>query len=64
MPPTTGTVRLHRVLRAPPERVYKAFLDPDAACDPEWPYNLALSLEDENVVATGGPNLPFPENFR
>jgi uncharacterized protein YndB with AHSA1/START domain len=26
----TGTVRLHRVLRAPPARVYKAFLDPDA----------------------------------
>jgi uncharacterized protein YndB with AHSA1/START domain len=23
----TGTVKLHRVLRAPPERVYKAFLD-------------------------------------
>lgn len=26
----TGTVRLHRIIRAPPERVYKAFLDPDA----------------------------------
>ena len=26
----THTVRLHRVLRAPPERVYRAFLDPDA----------------------------------
>lgn len=26
----TNTVRLHRVLRAPPERVYKAFLDADA----------------------------------
>lgn len=26
----TGTVRLHRVLRAPPERVYRAFLQPDA----------------------------------
>lgn len=25
-----GTVRLHRVLRAPPERVYRAFLDADA----------------------------------
>jgi uncharacterized protein YndB with AHSA1/START domain len=25
-----ATVRLHRVLRAPPERVYRAFLDPDA----------------------------------
>ena len=24
------TVRFHRVLRAPPERVYRAFLDPDA----------------------------------
>jgi uncharacterized protein YndB with AHSA1/START domain len=26
----THTVRLHRVLRAPAERVYRAFLDPDA----------------------------------
>ena len=27
-----STVRLHRVLRAPPERVYRAFLDADAKC--------------------------------
>lgn len=27
---STGTVRLHRVLRAAPEKVYRAFLDPDA----------------------------------
>lgn len=26
----TNTVKLHRVLRAKPERVYRAFLDPDA----------------------------------
>ncbi|MDO8267494.1 MAG: SRPBCC family protein [Moraxellaceae bacterium] len=26
----TGTVRLHRVLKAPPERVYRAFLNADA----------------------------------
>jgi uncharacterized protein YndB with AHSA1/START domain len=26
----SGTVTLHRVLRAPPERIYRAFLDPDA----------------------------------
>lgn len=26
----TNTVRFHRVLRATPERVYRAFLDPDA----------------------------------
>lgn len=27
---SANTVRLHRVLRAPAERVYRAFLDPDA----------------------------------
>jgi len=27
---STNTIRLHRVLRAPPERIYRAFLDPDA----------------------------------
>src|SRR6187401_1904339 len=29
-PTNTNTVRLHRVLRAKPERVYRAFLDADA----------------------------------
>ena len=32
MPDISNPVRLHRVLRAPAERVYKAFLDPDALC--------------------------------
>jgi uncharacterized protein YndB with AHSA1/START domain len=27
---STNTVKLHRVLRAPPERIYRAFLDADA----------------------------------
>lgn len=30
MSATTGTVRLHRVFSCPPERVYNAFLDPEA----------------------------------
>jgi uncharacterized protein YndB with AHSA1/START domain len=30
MPNNPDTVRLHRVLRAPPERIYRAFLDADA----------------------------------
>lgn len=29
---TTNTIKLHRVLRAPAERIYKAFLDPAAMC--------------------------------
>lgn len=28
--PSSNTVRLHRVLRAKPEKVYRAFLDPEA----------------------------------
>ena len=28
----TNTIRLHRVLKAPPERIYRAFLDPSAMC--------------------------------
>jgi uncharacterized protein YndB with AHSA1/START domain len=27
---STNAVRLHRVLRAPPDRIYRAFLDADA----------------------------------
>jgi len=27
---SSSTIQLHRVLRAPPERIYRAFLDPDA----------------------------------
>lgn len=30
MSSTTSTVRLHRVIRTTPERLYRAFLDPDA----------------------------------
>lgn len=38
-----------------------AYLDADAACHPEWPFHLALSLEDDGIVATGGPNLPVAD---
>src|SRR6188768_2765458 len=30
MSTSTGTVRLHRVLKAPAERIYRAFLEPEA----------------------------------
>ncbi len=34
-----------------------AFLAPESRCHEEWPYRLALSLEDPPVAATGGPLL-------
>jgi len=30
MPPTSHTIRLHRVYRCPPERLYRAFIEPSA----------------------------------
>lgn len=35
-----------------------AFIDADAYCHPDWLFHVAISLEDEGVMGTGGPNLP------
>jgi glycosyltransferase involved in cell wall biosynthesis len=40
------------------------YLDADAYCHTEWPYHLALSMEDAGVVGTGGPNLPVENASR
>jgi uncharacterized protein YndB with AHSA1/START domain len=48
-----STVRLHRVLRAPAERVYRAFLDPDAKA--KWlPPNGFTCQVHENDARVGG----------
>src|SRR3954464_11478554 len=39
-----GTVRLHRVLRAPPERLYKAFLDADGLAKWLPPYGFTCKV--------------------
>jgi uncharacterized protein YndB with AHSA1/START domain len=41
----TGTVRLHRVLTAAPDRVYKAFLDADALAKWLPPYGFTCKVE-------------------
>ena len=48
----TNTVRLHRVLRAPPERVYRAFLDADAMV--KWLPPNGFTGKVEYVDATVG----------
>ena len=42
--PTTGTVQLHRVFRAPPERVYRAFLEADAMAMWIPPYGFTCTV--------------------
>ncbi len=38
------TIRLHRILKAPPDKVYKAFLDPDAQCKWVPPYGFTARM--------------------
>lgn len=57
--PTTGTVRLHRVLKAPPERVYRAFLDPDAMVKWLPPHGFTGKVHRMNATVGGGYKMSF-----
>lgn len=59
---TTGTVRLHRVLRAKPEKVYRAFLD--AAATAKWlpPYGFVCKVQHMDARIGGTFKMSF-ENF-
>lgn len=56
---TPNTVRLHRVLRAAPERVYKAFLDPDAMVKWLPPYGFTGKVHQSDVRVGGGYKMSF-----
>jgi uncharacterized protein YndB with AHSA1/START domain len=55
----TGTVRLHRVLRATPERVYRAFLDPDAMAKWLPPHGFTGKVHHMDARAGGGYRMSF-----
>lgn len=60
MPDTTGnTVRFHRVLRAPPERVYRAFIDPDAMARWLPPYGFTGKVHEMDAHVGGGYRMSF-----
>jgi uncharacterized protein YndB with AHSA1/START domain len=58
----TGTVRLHRVLRAPPERVYRAFLEPDAVARWLPPYGFLCTVHHLEARVGGTHKMSF-RNF-
>ena len=59
MSSSTGTVRLHRVLRAPAERVYKAFLDPEAMAKWLPPHGFTGKVHSLDARVGGGYRMSF-----
>ncbi len=55
----TGTVRFHRVLRAPPERVYRAFLDADAKAKWLPPHGFTGKVHHLDARVGGGYRMTF-----
>ena len=56
---STSTVRLHRVLRAPPERIYRAFLDPDAMVKWLPPHGFTGKVHQLDAVVGGSYRMSF-----
>ena len=59
---STNTVRLYRVLRATPDRVYRAFLDPDAMVKWLPPHGFVGKVHEMNPAVGGTYKMSF-KNF-
>lgn len=54
-----GTVRFHRVLRAPPARIYKAFLDPEAMVKWLPPHGFTAKVHEMDAKVGGKHRMSF-----
>lgn len=54
-----STIRLHRVFKAPPERVYRAFLDPAAMCKWLPPYGFTCTIHHIDARVGGSHKASF-----
>lgn len=54
-----NTIRLHRVLRAPPERVYRAFLEPDAMVKWLPPHGFTARVHHLDAQVGGSYRMSF-----
>ncbi len=54
-----NTVRLHRVFRCPPDRLYKAFLDPKAMVKWLPPHGFVGELHSIDARVSGGYRMSF-----
>ena len=55
----TGTIQLHRVLRAKPERIYRAFLDADAMAKWLPPYGFTCKVDHMDARVGGSYKMLF-----
>jgi uncharacterized protein YndB with AHSA1/START domain len=55
----TSTIRLHRVLRAKPEKVYRAFLNPEAMAKWLPPYGFTCTVHELNATVGGTYRMSF-----
>jgi len=58
----SGTVRLHRVLRTPPEKVYRAFLEADALAKWLPPHGFTCTVHHLEAAVGGSFKMSF-RNF-
>jgi uncharacterized protein YndB with AHSA1/START domain len=56
---TAGTVTLHRVLRAPPEKIYRAFLQPAALAKWLPPYGFMCDVHHHDAKVGGTFRMSF-----
>lgn len=54
-----NTIQLHRVLSAPPERVYRAFLDPQAMVKWLPPHGFTAAVHEMDARVGGGYKMSF-----
>lgn len=54
-----GTVKLHRVFKAPPDKVYRAFIDPAAMCKWLPPYGFTATMHESDARVGGGYRMSF-----
>src|SRR5579862_3447353 len=57
--PNTNTIRLHRVLRSSPEKVYRAFLDADAMAKWLPPHGFTGKVHHFEAKLGGGFKMSF-----
>ncbi len=57
-----GTVRFHRVIATNPDKVYRAFLEPDAVASWLPPFGFLCTVHELNAKVGGGHRMSF-RNF-